>query len=1060
MVPDIDSSLLHINLLGPPEVTWAAQPVSITRRQPRAVLYRLAADVRPVPRTQLCYLFWPDVADAIARRNLSRLLVLLRRELPQPAALLADEGVVTLDRGQVQCDTTTYIQLVATHPPARRLALEQAAALVRGPFLDGFALPDCPPFEDWIAEERSIWERRTLDTLALLIEAHTVARDYAAAIGVARRYLQIDAFAEEIHRRLIGLLAAIGERGAAVQQFERCAAILERELGVSPMPETLAAFEAARGSDAVGVKRNGGNAAVLSAASAERVAVAAPATSIPAPATALIGRVAEVAELTALLRRGDLRLLTVSGPGGVGKTRLAIETAQRVAADFADGAVFVALAPLRDAALVVPAIMSALGLPDRSDRLPLAQLCEALRDRELLLLLDNFEHVAAAAGDVAALLAAAPRLHVLVTSRALLRISGEHRFSVPPLSLADPVRLPTLDALAQVESVALFLARARARLPAFQLSAANAHDIATICARLDGLPLAIELAAARAAVLSPKMLLARLDRRLGLLTDGSRDLPERQRTLRATIDWSYRLLDLSEQVLFERLAVFAGGWNLEAAEAVCAAVGSLTIGILDGLQSLIDQHLVQRTGDVAGEPRFAMLETIREYALERLSARGEAPLTQQAHAAYVLALAESAAVAIHGPEQVAWFDRLDEEQANGRVALAWLLESGDLAGALRLAAALHWFWHVRGHFAEGRGWLEQALAAGKADHGAVAPVLVARAQHAASELAIDQGDFVAALDHAQHSIAIWRVLETETAHEQEARRMLPMTLSRLIAAYSLAGDRSGVAAAAPETIARIQALGDPWLHAYQLFHRGHGTLRMQGEIQNAQRDLLEAQRIYRTFGDHWHLAMVAADLALLAVMTGDPETAREQYRETISEARRLRDRSLEADALFGLGEVARLSGDDAEAAHQYEASLRIFRDLDRRLDLLHVIHCTGYLALHAGEIAQARTRFAESLRGFQAAGQPRGQADALAGLAAIAACQPSLPSAALAAGLWGCAAAAHAAERAPIWPADQAEIDRYQALARATLGDAVFEQAYAAGTTLSLEQALAEALRV
>jgi predicted ATPase len=284
-----------------------------------------------------------------------------------------------------------------------------------------------------------------------------------------------------------------------------------------------------------------------------------PSVEIPSPTTPLIGRVQELAEVTARLRQSDVRLLTLSGPGGAGKSRLAIEAARMVAGDFANGVLFVPLAPLRDPAHVIPAITQALGLPDQGARPPLRRLQDALREREQLLVLDNCEHVAAAASEMAALLAAAPRLKLLVTSRALLRITGEHSYAVPPLPLANPADLPPLDELARTDAVALFLARVRMRLPEFQLTAANSRDVATICVQLDGLPLAIEMAAARAALLSPRTLLARLKHRLAILTDGPHDLPERQRTLRATIEWSYRLLDLSEQLLFDRLAVFAGG---------------------------------------------------------------------------------------------------------------------------------------------------------------------------------------------------------------------------------------------------------------------------------------------------------------------------------------------------------------------------------------------------------------------------------------------------------------------------------------------------------------------
>jgi predicted ATPase/DNA-binding SARP family transcriptional activator len=1054
---------LWIGLLGPPEVTWAGRPVLFSRRQTRGLLYCLAAELRPVPRTQLCYLFWPDIADTTARRNLTRLLVLLRRALPQPRLLLADDRCVALDHELARSDTATFTKLTATaDPAARRLALGQAVGLARGPFLEGFELPGCPEFEAWMDRERRSWERRTLDALAALIEAHTAEHDYAAAIAAARRYLQIDELAEEIHRRLIALYAATGDRRAALSQFEQCALSLERELGISPLPETHAIYRAARDGTAISPRSTQNDKPpIIGPARPVPPEPVRPGASLPAPASSLIGRAAQLAELAALLRRADVRLITLSGPGGSGKTRLAIEAARAAEGAFADGAAFVALAPLRSAALVIPAIMQVLGLPDQGDRPPLARLQHALRDREMLLVLDNFEHVETAAVEVAALLAAAPRLTILATSRALLHIAGEHSYPVPPLALADPAHPAPLDALSRVESIALFLARVQARLPSFQLTEANAGELTAICARLDGLPLAIELAAARAALLSPRMLLARLNRRLALLTDGPHDLPDRQRTLRATIDWSYRLLDVSEQLLFGRLAIFADGWGLEAAEAVAGTVGPLATGTLDGLQALLDKHLVQRVSGVDGEPRFTMLETLREYALERLAERGEAQVAQQAHAQHYLALAEAAAPALHGPEQIAWFDRLDEEHANLYVALAWLLEAGNVASALSLASALHWFWHVRGHFAEGRIWLERAISAAEApDSGPIPEVLLARALSAVLELTIDQGDLAAAKAHAEQSVALWRALEADSAQKHEANVALLVALGHMFMIQDWQGDLSGSTMLMPELIARAQASADPRIDAWMALNHGRAILNNFDDITLAKPLLLQARELYQSLGDVWHQAQVLTDLGLNAMLLGDTAATRAWYEQALIEARRLKDRTVEAVALHNLGEVARLIGEDSAAAESYTASLRIYRDLDSRLEMARLAQNLGYLALHTGQTALARARFNESLVGFTSSGQLRGQAEALAALAALAADTQTAPAAQLAARLWGAAAAVHATLHSLVWPVDRAEITRYQAIARTTIGSQAFDAAYAEGASLSLEQAIAEALRV
>lgn len=1051
---------LHMALLGVPATSWAGNPLPLLRRQTRALLYRLACDLQPVTRAQLCFLFWPDMAEGTARKNLTRLLVLLRTALPEPALLVTRDETIALDGERVGCDTTAFLNLTARALPAtRRQALAQAVELVRGPFLDGFSLPDAPEYETWLDEQRRMWERRTFNALAALIEAHTSAHDYAAAIAAAQRYLQTDELAEEIHRRLIALHALAGDRTEALRQYERCAVILERELGVSPLPETRATYEAVREGEMPLPERTSGDFPPLLPAAPPRPTEAPPsAASIPTPLTPLVGRTQQTAEVAALLQHADVRLLTLNGPGGAGKTRLAIEAARRAATAFADGAAWVPLAPLRDATRVIPVILERLGLPDRQEDRPLLRLQEALRGREMLLVLDNCEHVVAAVAEIAALLETAPRLTVLATSRSLLRMAGEQSYFVPPLALPDPAHLPALDALAQVESMALFLARVQARLPAFRLTEANAPIIASICARLDGLPLAIELAAARAALLSPRMLLARLDRRLALLIDGPRDLPERQRTLRATIDWSYHLLDLSEQLLFGRLAVFAGGGSPEAAEAVSEAVGPLAKTPVDGLHALLDKHLILRMEDAAGEARVTLLETIREYALERLAERGEATAAQRAHAEYYLALSETAAAALHGPAQIAWFNRLDLEHANLRVALEHFVATGDAPGALRMAGALHWFWFARGHLTEGRTWIEQALALAEGSPLGDDPERrrqIARAHCTAGQLAAFQGRLAAARSHLDTAIALCRSMD-----DRATLRLLHNALMFLVVTAVWQGDFPAADKAVGEYNAIVQALDEPWTNAMWAFNTGRMELHQRYNVAAAQRHLQRAETLFRQAGDIGFLTQVLTDLGTIALEMGDVDAARQSLSEALTSARAMRDRVGEANVLNNLGEAARLVGDDATAAQLYAASLRIHRELDAGNEIPRILHNLGYLALHAGDLERARLNFIESLEGYRAIGQSRGMVEPIAGLASLLAAGETPADAERAARLWGAADAIYAAERAPVWPADRAEHLRYKAIARATVGDSVFDAAYAEGSTLTVEQVVTHALRV
>ncbi len=464
--------------------------------------------------------------------------------------------------------------------------------------------------------------------------------------------------------------------------------------------------------------------------------------NLPVQPTPFIGREKEVAGVAALLSREHVRLLTLSGPGGTGKTRLGLQVADELSDRFAEGVFFVNLAPIRDPEFVLPAIAQVLGIKEASEQSPLDLLQASLREQQVLLLLDNFEQVVRAALHVAALLAACPQLKIMVTSRMALHVRAEHEFVVPPLSLPDPARLPDLIELAQYEAVTLFVERAQAIKADFALTEVNARAIAEICVRLDGLPLAIELAAARIKLLPPQALLKRLSHRLEVLTGGAQDLPDRQQTLRNTIAWSYDLLAEQEQRLFRWLSIFVGGCTLEAAEALCQTGGEPTSSLLEGVASLLDKSLVQQTEREGEEARLVMLETLREFGLESLQGYGELEAARGAHARYYLELAEQAEPELRGPEQVTWLHRLEQEYGNLRAALEWGLEEAaeQMAErrelALRLSAALEALWLQHGYYREARTFLERTLARSEGESAS----LRARVLQAAAYVALLQGD--------------------------------------------------------------------------------------------------------------------------------------------------------------------------------------------------------------------------------------------------------------------------------------------------------------------------------
>ena len=434
--------------------------------------------------------------------------------------------------------------------------------------------------------------------------------------------------------------------------------------------------------------------------------------NLPVPRNAFVGRENELAAAEALFLRPDVRLVTVTGPGRIGNSRLALELARDIVDLFPSGAYFVPLSTVNDPNLIPFAIAQVLGVRETAGQTYLHVLKSHLQDSlrsPILLLLDNFEHLASAAPILTELLAAAPELRFLVSSRAPLHVYDEHEFPIPPLSLPDSKSLPSLDALSQYSAILLFVQRAAAVKPDFILTEENAPYVAGICARLDGLPLAIELAAARTKLLSPSAIRSRLASRLQLLTGGSRDLPARQQTLRQAIDWSYDLLNPSEQMLFRRLSVFLGGCTLESVESVCDTKQDLGLDVLDGMASMVDKSLMHQTVQPDGEPRFLMLETIREYAGEKLLASGEVPLTRRAHAAYFLVLAEEGAAEDSNPRLAEWSNRFEIEHDNLRAALDLLIETREVDWGLRLGAALFRFWESREYLTEGRVYLEKLL---------------------------------------------------------------------------------------------------------------------------------------------------------------------------------------------------------------------------------------------------------------------------------------------------------------------------------------------------------------
>jgi predicted ATPase/DNA-binding XRE family transcriptional regulator len=723
-------------------------------------------------------------------------------------------------------------------------------------------------------------------------------------------------------------------------------------------------------------------------------------TELPSQLTPLIGRERGVEEVRHRLLHPEVRLLTLTGPGGVGKTRLSLEVARQILDQFENGVCFVALAPISDPTLVPSAIAQALQVKQSAGQSIAEALEQYLRGRQLLLVLDNFERLLNAGPPLARLLAACPRLKVLVTSRVVLRLQGEHSYEVPTLALPPAGHEPFPEQLDWYEAIRLFVERARAARSEFRITTENAPAVIELCRRLDGLPLAIELAAARVSLLPPEAMLARLGNRLALLTGGARDLPDRQRTLRATLDWSYGLLSMAERSLFACLAVFVGGWTLEAAEAVCDAGDEAEV--LKQMSALVDQSLVQQQATIQHEPRFTMLETVREYALERLKESGDSERLRRRHASYFLKLAEDAERALQGPLQGAWLDRLEVEHDNLRTALVWSLTTqSDTEMGLQLTGALSDFWYMREHHSESRMWLQSALERGSDPTLARAKVLVS-----AGRLAWFQGELVRSNTLLEESLTLYQDLE----------------------------DDAGVAWA-------LLCLGRTEIS------RGN---RRRGEAL-----VEESLALLRQQGNMWAIARALIVLGAGALFEDDVERATDKFRESLSICQDLENAEGVALSLLYLGRAAHMRGDDARLNNLLEESLVVFKDLGDSRGVAEVLLEMGRVAHAQGNDTRALALCRESLVLSWKLDNKSQIAFCLTTLAGVI---RSTGQAARAARLFGAAEILLESLDAVLDPGGSLNYGSDLAAARTQLGEPAFEEARAEGQAMTFEQAIAYGL--
>jgi predicted ATPase/class 3 adenylate cyclase len=764
--------------------------------------------------------------------------------------------------------------------------------------------------------------------------------------------------------------------------------------------------------------------------------------NLPAQATSLVGREREVEELSTMLAQPGVRLVTLTGPGGIGKTRLALQVAAELVEHFPDGVWFVNLAPVSEPDLVVPAVAQTLGLRQLDGRDLTATVQDALREQRLLLLLDNFEQVVAAAPVVAALLATAPSMTILVTSREALRLSGEHVVAVRPLDLPDVRELALggselVPQLSQYEAVRLFIERARMVRPDFVVSNANAPAVAEVCSRLDGLPLAIELAAARVRLFTPEALLSRLERRLDVLAGGPRDQPARQQTIRSAIGWSYELLSADEQALFQCLGVFVGSFGIPEV----AAVGRRDeIETLDVLANLTDKSLLQQQEAPGSEPRFVMLETIRAFALEHLEQAGEAHVARERHAASFLELAERAAPQLRGANSDQWMDMLEADHDNLRAALRWYETQGNTERVVRFCVALWRFWFERGYWNEGNQVLAPMLREGTLAN--IPSQLQAAGLLSAGIFLARRSEFEQARVLLERSRELYR---QAGAMQEEVDVLFGLS----IVAHG-SSDYSMAAAYLREAEQYSRAAGDRFRIGFCLGWLGYVTYVL-GDVDTAQRMTEEGLAIFRDLGVRDQIGVALGDLGFQAYARGELKQAAAQLTESVDILRQSGNRYQLASSLNYLAQVVEMQGNAERALQLYQESLALRRRLGDRRGLVPVLVSMARATCALGDLGSAWEQVAEALSISRELGYQQGYSWVLQATARIAATEGDASDAAL---LLGADQALRAAHQIPLWPEEQKPYEEVLAQVRVALGEDAFGQAIADGRATALDEVL------
>ena len=976
---------IEFRVLGPLEVIDDDRVVVLSAAKPRALLAILLIGDQPISTDRLIADLWGARPPATALKTLQTYVSQLRKVLGEQAIVTRPAGYqVRLERDSLDVHRFERLLIEAreAEPAVAGDRLRKALALWRGPALVDFA------FAPWAQNEMLRLEELRLGALQDRVEADLQIGRGAELIAELEALVAEYPLREGLRGQLMLALYRSGRQADALAAYRAARVALVEQLGIEPGPELRRLERAILDQDPQLDTRPLDPPVAATGRPSPRLAVRS---------TSFVGREKQLREIRELLGQADVRLLTLTGPAGTGKTRLAFEATNGNGRSH--DTVLVELAPIVDPGLVAPTIASTLGLNETSRSLATEALVLHLRDRRALLVLDNFEQVLSAAPMLGCLLVDAPGTQILVTSRAPLDLPEERIYPVPPLQLADASQPLELARLRETEAIRLFVDRAREAREDFELSAENVEAVVELCRRLDGLPLALELAAARIKLLSPRSIVERLGGRLELLKAvAGAGLPARHRTLRAAVDWSYDLLTADEQSLFPSLGVFVGGFSLDGAAAV---VGDVDLDVVDGVDSLLNNSLLRTEPLSEGEPRFGMLETMREYALERLAERGDGEAVRRRHAGFYLRLAEEAEPALLGPEQLRWARRLDSERGNLRAALSWAAESGEVEAGLRTAGALWRFWQMRAADVEGREHLDRLLAA-----GSDSPSVRALAQGRAASLAVYQGDFEAVRRYLEASLPVFRELGDHAN--------LSGHLGVLAFAAIADGDDREARALAEEALAVAQQARDSMKEAYALSTLGW-VLAEQGELDESQRVVEESIRRARELGNVRSVGSWTKALGGITFLQGNYPRARELFEQSLAILRSLDDAWGTQGSLTGLALVALEEHDTDSVRGLLDENFAILRKSRHHYRSANVLEIAARLAA-----AEDRDRRAACL--FGAASVFRGPTRTR-----MTDCEPR--------------------------PDPTPHIARL----RATLGQRAFAETWAEGTAMTLDQALAYA---